>query len=363
MIGFRKHRRGYGAPCIPAVAFVLAMTLGTAAYAGGTGEQPRSGGQDGTDRTVLEVGYMPILPVAQLFVIEGAGWAEEAGLDLRLTRFSDGPSMVQAVASGRLDVMYFGIGPAMVARSRGQDIEVLAAAIVEQIAFIADEPLADGFDGSGDPEAAVRAFEAFREAEGRPATIATFPAGSVPNTVLRYWLEEQLGIPDGLVEIVSMGSDQVQQALLTGRVDAASILEPTLTIVEQRAPNMTVVARAPEMFPGQPGAVLAVRRDTREEHPEAIDRLVELHVRATAHLQTEVAASAEYISQFIGGGAVEASTFERALESPSTNFTADPALIREPTARMQDFQLQIGALSEAVDLDQLFHTDVYDRVK
>ncbi|MFP4508850.1 MAG: ABC transporter substrate-binding protein [Spirochaetaceae bacterium] len=356
----QAQERYRGSTVVATVAVLILAMLAIPACAGGDGEDSAS---DGDGRTVLEVGYLPILPVAQLFVIEGAGWAEDAGLDLRLTRFSDGPAMVQAVASGELDVMYFGIGPAMVARSRGQDIEVLASAIIEQIAFIADEPLARLFGGSRSPEAARDAFEAFYETEGRPVSIATFPAGSVPNTVLRYWLEEQLGIPDDLVEIVSMGSDQVQQALLTGRVDAASILEPTLTIVEERAPNMTVVARASEMFPGQPGAVLAVRRDTREEHREAIDRLVELHIRATEHLQNEVTASAEYMSEFVGGGAVDLSTLERALESPSTNFTSDPAVIRESTARMQDFQLRIGALSEAVDLDELFHTDVYDRVE
>ena len=65
------------------------------------------------ETTTLEVGYMPILPVAQLFVMEGAGWTDEAGLDLELTRFSSGPAMVQALASGKLDVMNFGIGPAM----------------------------------------------------------------------------------------------------------------------------------------------------------------------------------------------------------------------------------------------------------
>jgi NitT/TauT family transport system substrate-binding protein len=54
------------------------------------------------EETTIEVGYMPILPVAQLFVLEDAGWADEAGLDLELTRFSSGPAMVQAMASGEL---------------------------------------------------------------------------------------------------------------------------------------------------------------------------------------------------------------------------------------------------------------------
>ena len=87
--------------------------------------------------TTLEVGYMPILPVAQLFVMEGEGWTEEAGLELELTRFSSGPAMVQALASGELDVMYFGIGPAMVARANGVPIKVLASSIQEQIGLVA----------------------------------------------------------------------------------------------------------------------------------------------------------------------------------------------------------------------------------
>jgi NitT/TauT family transport system substrate-binding protein len=67
--------------------------------------------------TRLEVGYFPILPMTQLFVMEGEGWTGEAGLELELTRFSSGPAIVQALGSGQLDVVYFGIGPAMVARA------------------------------------------------------------------------------------------------------------------------------------------------------------------------------------------------------------------------------------------------------
>lgn len=320
------------------------------------------GGEDGAEsgeRTSLEVGYMPILPVAQLFVLEGAGWAEEAGLDLNLTRFSDGPAMVQAVASGRLDVMYFGIGPAMVSRARGQDIQVVAAAIVEQIALIADETLAGYFEEHDGAEA----FSAFREEQGRPAQIATFPAGSVPHTTLRYWTDVVLGIPEGLIDVTTMGSDQVQQALLTGNVDGSSILEPILTIVQERSPGMRVVARAEEMFPGQPGAVLAVRRRLVEEHPDAVRTLVDLHARATAHLSQDIEQSAEYISEFIGSGIVELSTLERALRSPSTNYTADPEAIVEPAQRMHDFQLEIGSLDQSVDVRELINADFFYEVR
>ena len=68
-------------------------------------------------QTKLDVAYIPIMPMTQLFILEQEGWAKEAGLDLKLTKFSSGPAIVQAIASGKFDVIYFGIGPAMVAQA------------------------------------------------------------------------------------------------------------------------------------------------------------------------------------------------------------------------------------------------------
>ena len=42
-------------------------------------------------QTKLKVAYIPIMPMAQLFVMEGEGWTKEAGLELELTKFSSGP--------------------------------------------------------------------------------------------------------------------------------------------------------------------------------------------------------------------------------------------------------------------------------
>lgn len=337
---------------------VLAMLLGLLSvplFAGGSAEN-ESTDTDSVVPVSLEVGYMPILPVAQVFVMEGEGWTEDAGLDLELIRFQNGPSMVQALASGELDVMFFGIGPALVAAGRGQEITVVASNIVEQIGLIAREDLAGYWDAS-DPAALFADFEA---GEGRKARIATFPAGSVPDIVLRFWLQNQIGVPSDALEIVPMGADQVQQALLAGSVDGASILEPTLTIVQERDPSTQVLTRASEMFPGQPGAVLAVRNQIIDQYPDAVQALVDLHVRATDLLVNDIPTAASHAVQFIGAGLVEQATIEAALRSPSTNYVADPRAIREPTQRMHDFQLETGSLAAPVDLDVLFDTSFYE---
>ncbi|ABE57547.1 ABC transporter substrate-binding protein [Chromohalobacter israelensis] len=311
------------------------------------------------ETTTLEVGYMPILPVAQLFVMEGAGWTDEAGLDLELTRFSSGPAMVQALASGKLDVMNFGIGPAMVARANGVPIKVLAASIQEQIGLIARGEFATAFEGN-DPAAAIAQFT---ETQGRKPKIATFPNGSVPYTVLRYWLEEQVGLDADAVDIVTMGASRVQQSLLAGAVDAASTLEPILSVVQQRDPDARVVARGNDMLPHQPGAVLAVREAVLEEHPEAIQALVAQHVRATEMLENDPAQAAPYVREFVGKRLIDEETVTAALSSPSSNYLADPHMIIDATRTMADFQRRIGTLKKPVDVDALFDTSVYDAVR
>ena len=50
---------------------------------------------------------------------------------------------------------------------------------------------------------------AFAVREGRKPVISTFPTGSVPETVLQYWLREEAGIDPDLIEIIHQGTAQV----------------------------------------------------------------------------------------------------------------------------------------------------------
>ncbi|MGA0394779.1 MAG: ABC transporter substrate-binding protein, partial [Rhodospirillales bacterium] len=198
---------------------VSALALGITAF------------QPATSKAVtLEMAYMPIVPCSQLFVIEGMGWAKKAGINLKLTRFPNGPAIVQAIASGKMDVMCFGIGPAMVTRGKGIKLKVIASGIIEQIAVVAQGEFVKFVDKHG----AKKAITAFAKAKGRKVKIASFPKGSVPDTVTRHWLLNMLKLELNQVELIGMGASRVQQALLSRSVDAAGILEPILTVVSEK---------------------------------------------------------------------------------------------------------------------------------
>ena len=192
-------------------------------------------------QTKLEVAYIPIMPMSQLFVLEQEGWAKEAGLDLKLTKFSSGPAIVQAIAAGRFDVIYIGIGQAMVTRANGVPIKVVASNGIEQITLIAQGELSKYFSEAASPADAIRKFTADK---GRKPKIASLPKGSVPETVFRHWLVKVAGLTEKDVDILGMGAGKVQQAMLARSVDGASILEPIITIIQQRLPDAKIIARA-----------------------------------------------------------------------------------------------------------------------
>jgi NitT/TauT family transport system substrate-binding protein len=309
-------------------------------------------------QTQLRVGVIPVLGVAPIFVLDKEGWAKEAGFDLKFTTFESGPNMIQALASGTLDVYIAGVAPLGVARSKGIDIRVVTSTAVEEMTVAAGGKLAPSFKQGVAP---AQALKDFRAANGKPARLATQPPGSVPHTTLVHWLTQVIKADKADYEIVPMGIDATQQALLTGAVDGATIREPTDTIVQQRDPRIKIVALGGEMFPNQPGTVVAFSGAFLTKNQAGVQKLVDALVRADKLIKAEPKRVAPYVEAALGKGLIDAATIEKALASPASKFTADPRVIMEATAKMQAFQVSIGTLEKDVPLDGLFDTSFYEK--
>ena len=90
----------------------------------------------------IRIGYIPVLGSSALFVLDGKGWAKEAGLDVELVRFTSGPQAIQALTSGRIDGSVAGVLPLLPARAHGVDVKVVAAASIEALSVAARAMLA-----------------------------------------------------------------------------------------------------------------------------------------------------------------------------------------------------------------------------
>ena len=309
-------------------------------------------------QTQVRVGVIPVLGVAPIFVVDKEGWAREAGFDLKFTTFESGPNMIQALASGTLDVYVAGVAPLGVARSKGIDIRVVTSTAVEEMTVAAGAKLAPSFKPGVAP---AQALKDFRAANGKPARLATQPPGSVPHTTLVHWLTQVIKADKADYEIVPMGIDATQQALLTGAVDGATIREPTDTIVQQRDPRIKLVALGGEMFPNQPGTVVAFSGAFLTKNQAGVQKLVDALVKADKLIKADPKRVAPFVEAALGKGLIDAATIEKALTSPASKFTADPRVIMEATAKMQSFQVSIGTLEKDVPLDGLFDTSFYEK--
>ncbi|WP_377843617.1 ABC transporter substrate-binding protein [Bosea sp. UC22_33] len=304
------------------------------------------------------VGYIPIVGTAPFFVANGEGWLKQGGIDVAVTVFESGPNMIQALASGTIDVYVAGVAPLAVARSRGIDIRVVASTAIGENVVVSAPSLTKFFTAGTN---AAAAFKAFRAANGKAARLATQPAGSVPNTTLQYWLWEVAKVDKADVEIVPMGIDATQQAILAGAVDGGSVREPALTIIQTRNPQIKLIAGGEEVFPGQPGTVVAVSGAFATKNPQAVQNLVAGLVKAAALIKADPTRAAPHVGAALGKGIVDPELIQKALVSPASRFEIDPRKIIEPARAMQAYQVKLGSLEKELPFDGLFETQYYER--
>lgn len=311
-------------------------------------------------RIPVRVGNIPVIGAAPIFVVDKEGWAKDAGLDLTLTTFQSGPHAIQALASGTLDVYVAGIAPLGVARSRGIDVKVVAATASGENVFVAVPRLATHFAPGVAP---AEAFKRFRAATGKPARLATQPAGSVPNTTLQYWLWEVIKANRDDVEVVAMGIDATQQAVLADAVEGATVREPALTIILKANPGIKLVEVGDKLFPGQPGTVVGVSGAFIAKHPAAVQALVDGLVRAGDLLTRDPDAAAPAVAANLAKGIVDLEIIKAALKSPATKFVIDPREVIAPSKAMEAYQVKLGSLKEASPLDDLFDVRFFEKAR
>ena len=325
-------------------------------YLGGAGAAATAGlagclGIGGGDGDELTVAYMPIYPDLQYFVMEGEGYFEEVDATIDGREFSDGPAIIQAYGGGELDVAMFGIVPSMIVIDRGIPAKVTAANIVEPMGILTEEEFQALWDEHG-----ADAFGVWEEQTGEPFRFGTFPQGSVPDVLLRYWLQQEGVDPETDVDIIEInGANAVWQAIANGEIDGTSIMEPVPTIAEEEGSSVTMFRTASDIMPGQPAAVTLMSDDVRGT--DVATQFLEQHVRATEFIEANPDETAEHVEEGIG---IPAERARKALDSPLSNFVTDPREIENGTEIFAEFAHENGQIDQQLSLDQIFDYDVYD---
>jgi NitT/TauT family transport system substrate-binding protein len=308
------------------------------------------GGSGGIDE--LTVAHMPILPDLQYYVMDAEGYFGALDADIDGREFTDGPAIVQAFGSGEIDVAMFGIVPSMIVIDRGIQAKVTAANIKEPMAIMAHEAFQALWAEHG-----AEAFDIWESERGEQFTFGTFPQGSVPDVLLRYWLSDVVGVePESVANIVEInGANAVWQAIASGEIDGSSIMEPVPTVAAEEGAPVTTFRTAAEIMPGQPAAVTLMSDEVRAA--SVAGQFLEQHVRATSFIEENPERTAAIVESGIGMAADRART---ALGGPLSTFVTDPREIDNGTEIFARFAHDNGQIDTQFGLEEVFDYGVYD---
>ena len=305
----------------------------------------------------VTLAYVPIYPNMQHYVMEREGYYEDVPAEITVERFNSGPSVVKAFASEEVDVALFGITPAMVLADKGTDAGILAANSRNGFKIMGTTELVDLYEQEGEA-----VFERFEQEHGRKIQFGAPPDGSVPDIVLRYWIQEDLNVGEmeSVINKSKVPPAKAVQTIQSGDIDATIIQEPFATIINQDD-AFGELAWSGDVLEDHPVTVLFANRRVLDDSGVA-QSLVEQHTAATEFTRGTPDTAAVHAASVIGSGVSE-DLARAAMESEASDFFSDPHAITDQAATMGEFVVNVGNIEEPVATENLFAFDPYDTTR
>lgn len=223
----------------------------------------------------VRIGYFANLTHAQavLGVATGDYAAAVAPAVLDPKVFNAGPSLVEALLAGEIDIAYIGPGPALNAhaRSRGQGVRVIAGAANNGVVIVAGK------------DAGVTSLDQLRGKR-----LATPQFGNTQDISARHYLKSVLREPT-LDNIVPIANSEQAGLLARRQIAAAWVPEPWGAILTSQA-GANIIAEEKELWPNRRfnSTVIVTTPSFLSQHPEVIRKLLTAHRRWTQRLTTDL---------------------------------------------------------------------------
>jgi len=304
----------------------------------------------GTDEdkkiTTLRIGYQPSThQVAEMVAMEEGWWLEDLapfGIEkVEDFEFPSGPSVMQAMLGENLDIAYVGAAPPISAIAQELDAKIVAA-VQKNGSNLVVSPEVD-YNG---PESLVG------------LKVATFPPGSIQDTVFKKWLQDN-GVNPEEIDIKSMGPGDAVTAISAKRVDAVFLPHPSPSIIELEGNGRSVVASG-EMWPNHACCCLVVSGKLMREEPKLVEQIIRTHIRATEYINENPERTAEIYSAKTGQNLT---IVQYSIKTWDGAWISDPHMIIPSVIEYARVDYELGYTGKKLlTEDDLFDTTFYDRV-
>lgn len=328
------------------VAAFLALALVLVIITAGCTQSSGTSAASSNTTTIKEIriGYQPSTHQMAEITAQSKGWfaqdlAQYGVTNVTDTVFPTGTPEMQAMLAGQLDVAYVGAAPVLSAISTGLDAKIVAGVNTQG----SDLVIRNGLNYTG-PQSL------------RGLTIATYPAGTIQDTVLRNWLKNNNLTPDKDVTIKAMNSaGDATTAITASKVDAVFLPTPSPSVIVNQGAGKIVV-HSGEMYPNHTCCVLVVSGKLIREHPEIVKQIIRTNDKAVAWNEANPDEAAEIYANKTGAKLADV---EASLEEWDGNWASDPEIIVQPVLDYAMFQYENGYIKKNLTQDDLFDLTLY----
>lgn len=164
----------------------------------------------------LKIGYIPIADCAQLYVGIERGFFKQKGLEIELLSLAGGAKILEALASGSLDIGFSNVVSLVLARASGLKFVALTGGPIEDIDHKEHAILVRKNSSIESPQ----------DLEGK--TIALNTRKNIDDLFVREYLEKN-NVNLDKVKFVEIPFPNMESVLLSGDVDAVASIEPFVT--------------------------------------------------------------------------------------------------------------------------------------
>lgn len=311
--------------------------------AAGEASKESSGDSSKDEGAVLRIGAQPYPLYSSVYVAYELGYLKEEfdaiGASFEWDEFQSGPLVNEAVAAGEEDMGFMADLPAIIAKSSGQEIE-----IVSNVAY-GEKGLAVLVGKDSD-------IASVTDLKGKKVAYAT---GSYAQHLLAILLDKE-GLSLNDVESINLAAADQPGALNSGEVDAIVIWEQYISKLLNEG-TAKVLADGTGVKKGN--MITYFVSSYAKEHPLVVQAYIKALNRADELIASEPEKAAEAVAADFG---VDKDLMIQILG----NFTFTTELadsdIQEITA-VKDFSLEAGIIQNDVDMDSFIHTEYLDGIE
>ncbi|WP_217134616.1 aliphatic sulfonate ABC transporter substrate-binding protein [Streptomyces sp. AC558_RSS880] len=304
---------------------------------------------DGLDS--VRIGYFGNLTHGTALVgnKKGLFQKELGGTEAKYAVFNAGPSEIEALNSGSLDIGFIGPSPAVngYTKSGGKNLRIIGGSASGGVKLVVD------------PDK----VKSLKDVEGK--RIATPQLGNTQDVAFLNWVAEQGWKVDaqsgkGDVTVVRSDNKVTPDAFRAGSVDGAWVPEPTASKLV--AEGGKVLLDEATLWPDEEFVItnIIVRQEFLEEHPKAVEAVLRASVETNKWINAnpeEAKAAANEQLEADSGKALPAEVLDPAWES--IEFTDDP--LAATLDAQAEHAVKAGLLEEP-DLDGIYDLTLLNEV-